>query len=322
VKGPLIPPRPPDKSKKMIKNRTAVMLVFTVLVFCVFAARLVQIQIIDTEKYRRQSERQLATPSPVKASRGEILDRYGRPLVVNRDGYNIVFDKAYISNENLNIIIDNLTKVLVKNGDEWRDRTPLAREGEAAFDESGSYKPKQMIRKLDLNEYATADDCVFAMTKKFGLEFFDETAARKIMGVRFTMLAEDFSLSLPYTFAENISEETRAYIKENSFNFAGVSVQNVPMRFASAPEIAPHIIGTTGPIYAEDWDELKEKGYLLSDYVGKSGIEKAFETYLRGENGKREIITDKNGKIVGKLVAATTMINNISLQTNNMPIFP
>lgn len=44
-----------------------------------------------------------------------------------------------------------------------------------------------------------------------------------------------------------------------------------------------------------------DKGYNMNDLVGKDGVEKAFEEYLHGNDGKRLITTDENGKITGEL---------------------
>ena len=48
----------------------------------------------------------------LKAPRGEILDCYGRQIAINRDGYNIIFNKAYIKDDINDIILQliNLSK--------------------------------------------------------------------------------------------------------------------------------------------------------------------------------------------------------------------
>ena len=64
-----------------------------------------------------------------------------------------------------------------------------------------------------------------------------------------------------------------------------------------------------GAIWQEEWrsDEstgyvgYADKGYNMNDLVGKDGVEKAFEEYLHGKDGKRLITTDENGKITGEL---------------------
>lgn len=58
--------------------------------------------------------------------------------------------------------------------------------------------------------------------------------------------------------------------------------QATPVREYVSGTIAPHLIGTLGPIYPEEYESLKDKGYQLNDILGKSGIEQAMESSLRG----------------------------------------
>lgn len=53
-------------------------------------ARLMQLQLVDGDSYLRRSAEFLTTTSTVSAARGEILDRYGRPMVTNRTGFSLV----------------------------------------------------------------------------------------------------------------------------------------------------------------------------------------------------------------------------------------
>lgn len=62
--------------------------------------------------------------------------------------------------------------------------------------------------------------------------------------------------------------------------------------------MAAHLIGQVGPIYAEEYEELKEKGYALNDKVGKGGIEAAMEDSLRGTTGTRTLVKDAKGNVL------------------------
>ena len=63
-----------------------------------------------------------------------------------------------------------------------------------------------------------------------------------------------------------------------------------------------HIIGEVGPIYAEEYATLKEKGYSMNDQVGKSGVELAMEDYLRGTDGTRILTFDEDGNVIDRCV--------------------
>lgn len=71
---------------------------------------------------------------------------------------------------------------------------------------------------------------------------------------------------------------------------------------------AAHVLGRLSPIYQEDWvgdpDNgivgYRDKGYSMDALVGESGVEKAFEEYLHGENGTKLITTTSDGQITGE----------------------
>ena len=75
-------------------------LVGILILACVI--RLFDLQVVKGETYRQQAEQRLVRAYPVKAPRGEIVDRYGSAFVENRMGYAIQFQKIEISDDALN----------------------------------------------------------------------------------------------------------------------------------------------------------------------------------------------------------------------------
>ena len=73
---------------KFAKRVTAI-IVAVGLCIVVAVFRLYNLQIVNGEEYLEKSERRLSRSYAVKAPRGEILDRYGRPLVTNRTSFTI-----------------------------------------------------------------------------------------------------------------------------------------------------------------------------------------------------------------------------------------
>ena len=66
----------------------------------------------------------------------------------------------------------------------------------------------------------------------------------------------------------------------------------------------PHIIGTVGKIYAEEWESTykNKDNYKMNDLVGKSGIELAYESTLKGVDGKMQIELTRTGSVVSTTV--------------------
>ena len=87
-----------------------------------------------------------------------------------------------------------------------------------------------------------------------------------------------------------------ATVKELSYQLAGLIEET--MRNYVSGTIAPHIIGTIGPIYAEECDE--RKGYQMGP---KSGVELAMESYLKRTDGIREISQNTKGNVVSDNVS-------------------
>ena len=269
------------------------------LVLILYTARVYSIQIINAHLYTNNVKGSASTRTAViKAPRGEILDCYGRQIAANRDGYNIVFNKAYVK-DNINDVILSLVNLLNENEVEYKDRLPL--EVQAPYDFKPDESTEKLIKTLGLADYATAENCFARLVERYELEKYTLEQQRSIMGVRYSMEIEDFSISYPYTFAEDIPTELMRQISESGFLLEGVSVDVVPFRYYPDTSLAVNLIGTVGPIYEEDWNEgenYKDRGYAFDDKVGKSGIEYYAEEQLRGIDGEMTYYLDKQGNII------------------------
>ena len=93
-------------------SRYYIVSVIVVFLTCVIFAKLFNLQVVNGVTYREQSERRLLKSHSVTATRGEITDRYGRPLVTSRMGFDLIAYKEYIEDENLNQLILDTIKIL------------------------------------------------------------------------------------------------------------------------------------------------------------------------------------------------------------------
>ena len=99
----------------------------------------------------------------------------------------------------------------------------------------------------------------------------------------------------PLLLKENITQEEYLMFEENKINFPGVFTDKTAIREYPDSSIFSHIIGYIGKIDKRDLNE--NQGYLMTDYVGKQGIEKSYEKYLRGKNGGVKMEVDSLGNI-------------------------
>jgi penicillin-binding protein 2 len=291
----------------LTKRRASALIIFLVLVFGGFSIRLFQIQIVDGEKYSELSSKSDNIEVPIQASRGEIVDRYLTPMAINRTSFSIVFDSAFFprgsSEEQQKIqndIILSLTNLLAQVDCKWNDTLPISKTKPYKFLDGRDSSIKNLKSKLNMADYATAEQCMNALVNDYQLADYTAEQQRTIAGVRYEMDIRQFSIKNPFTFSSDVTEEVYNTILENSPSYPGVNVQTTPVREYVSKNVGCHLIGTVGYIYAEEYAELKDKGYQLNDIVGKSGIEAAMESELRGINGVNTVTKDASGNVVEK----------------------
>lgn len=285
----------PFKKEKMPYVRILAVILATVVL--IYGVQIFSLQVIDSEGYGAAASGISKRTSVIKASRGEILDSSGRKIAVNRDGYDIVFNRAYINKDLLNETIKELIELSERYECQYIDKLPLSHGTPEFIKESGSSESK-LKKTLGVADYATAQNCFDRLVERYSLAAYDKEMQRKLMGVRYSMELASFSISSPYTFAEDIPEALMVVVSEAAYVLKGVTVEITPYREYPVTDLAPHIIGAIGPIYEEEWDKYKEKGYSYNDKVGKSGIEAYAEDYLHGIDGEITYKIDANGKIL------------------------
>ena len=80
--------------KKINSNRVWILFGIILTVCLIFGLVLIEIQIVHGQSYSELATKGAARSQSIQAARGEITDRYGRPLVQNKVGYNITLDRA------------------------------------------------------------------------------------------------------------------------------------------------------------------------------------------------------------------------------------
>ena len=128
-------------------------------------------------------------------------------------------------------------------------------------------------------------------------EHFSTEEARLVLGVQYELSLRKLANYDAYILAEDIDTPFISLLSDGSF--AGAKVTSSTVREYET-DFAAHILGTVGRIQAEDWEELKGKGYGMDDWIGRDGAEAAFEEYLKGTDGRRIVSTNSEGKITGE----------------------
>ena len=99
---------------------------------------LYDLQYVHGAEYLEQSRRKIAKTETVEASRGQILDRYGRVLVGNRASYNVSLDTSFMGEER-NAILLRLLEICREESVTWSDTLPVSRSAPYVFTAEGAY---------------------------------------------------------------------------------------------------------------------------------------------------------------------------------------
>ncbi|MGI8887247.1 MAG: penicillin-binding protein 2 [Gaiellaceae bacterium] len=105
----------------------------------------------------------------------------------------------------------------------------------------------------------------------------------------------------PITVKTSVGEEQVNYLYEHQAEFPGVEIAGIYLRNYEYNTLAAHILGHVAEISPEELKLLRREGYRAGDHIGKAGIEAAFDTYLRGDDGRAQIRVDSLGNQVSDL---------------------
>lgn len=283
--------------KKHKISRYYIVSVIVVLLTCVIFAKLFNLQVVNGVTYREQSERRLLKSYAVTATRGEITDRYGRPLVTSRMGFDLIAYKEYIEDENLNQLILDTINILEQYGASYYDTLPISENGDFIFDSPDYSAEAEFKADNDFDSTMSARQILDELIERYEIDSkYTAVEKRKIAGVRFEMELRTFNSSTPYTIATDVPMEVVSYIREQGTRFTGINVSVEPMRVNVNGTVASHILGRVGRIYKEEYDVLKHKGYGMNDILGKDGIEKIMEDYLKGTDGVQNVEQSLDGR--------------------------
>lgn len=126
---------------------------------------------------------------------------------------------------------------------------------------------------------------------------YSDSDARLILGVRYELKLRKLGANNnAYVLAQNVDVAFCSLISDGQFQGAKI-IRSSARQYATT--YAAHILGTVGGI-SDYTDELKAQGYKMNDTVGLTGVEAAFEQYLRGTDGKQMISVNSDGKITGE----------------------
>jgi len=298
------------------KFNTFILVIIVLVAMALGGLRLMKIQIVDGTDYLNQTKTPYISKQVINATRGEIVDINSKSIVENKVAFCVIIENAFFPPDNTkaNEILNKTVKILKEYNYDYIESIPISFEKPYTFKENREDDIEKLKALINLNVYATAENCIDKLIDDYDIsDKYTDEEIRIIAGIRYEMLLKNFSISNKFILAQDVSTDVITKIKEMGLELSGVDIAEEPIRSYTQVDIIPHEIGTVGPIYAEEYEELKYKGYALNDTVGKSGIEYAMEDYLRGRNGIREIATLNGTVVSSKITQNVTPGNTIKL---------
>jgi penicillin-binding protein 2 len=120
----------------------------------------------------------------------------------------------------------------------------------------------------------------------------------------------------PLILGSELSPSQMARLAESENDYPGVDFQAQPVRNYPYKAEGSHLFGYVGAITEDEYQVLRHQGYSPNDVIGKDGLEKQYDRYLRGRIGGQEIEVNASGALVKRLdtidpVPGNTLVTSI-----------
>lgn len=263
--------------------------------------QLFNLQIIHGEEYRETSNSRLTRESVVKAARGSIKDRTGIELVGTETGYSVEIYNTKVSDAELNESIKRFIEILESNEDKFVDNLPIEVEP-FKFKYEDENEQKEWKKTYDIDENASAEQAFNALKEEYEVTEEDNALARKIIAVRYEISRNGYSNTRSVVIARDISNTSAVQIREQNAKLAGMNVITEPVVSYTSGSLASHVLGFVGAINEEEYATRKDT-YRSDDIIGKDGIQKVFEEYLKGTDGIKQVDMNVDGAITNEYIS-------------------
>ncbi len=282
--------------------RVGVLILLIAVMSGIFGVRLYDVQVTQASQVDHTPSGSHTYRTRVTAARGEILDRNGKVLIGNRASYNLTLIYAIVfSAENPNENLRKLTNLCNELELEMTDHFPVTMKKPYTYttdeysstwnsyfktflDERGwdsDISAPQLIRRLKDTYHLPAD--------------WTEEETRRVISIRYELDLRRWTSLPTYVLLNDVDSVSLAAITE--LNIPGVNVETSTVRQYNTT-YAAHILGRIGLMNAEEYEIYKEKDYAMDAYVGKEGLEKAFEDDLHGTDGLRVTTISADGTVL------------------------
>lgn len=323
--------------KNFFTSRLFVLGVVVSLLFAVIIGRVFTLQIINGESYQDHFILKIQKDITIEAARGNIYDCNGNLLAYNELAYTLVVadNQTYNSTKEKNLALNaelaEVIQMLLDNHEEIYNTFGISYNatnntysynvsgtslknflvnvfGEKSYDDltynetfgfnEATATPEQVMDYLMHDKYHFGINQEPTEANPDPVQYSDEVAYYLVV-LRYALLENRYTRYVTSVVAKDISDKTVAYMNEHSDSLEGFYIEENTIRKYNYSEYFSNIIGYTGTISEEEYEQLskKDSSYTISDTIGRSGIEQYYESYLRGTNGEQSVYVDNVGRI-------------------------
>ena len=292
--------------KRLVSSsRLAAFALVVVLLIALCTGTLYKLQIIEGAAYYEESQNSLTSYPSVTAARGNILDRYGRVLVSNRECYNLkISDTRLFSDEveDPNTVILQMINLVEAAGETYTDDLPITLEPPFEYTNMTDIQRTLLdayLKAKGLDEDTTAVELMSYFRTRYEIaNSYTAEEMRKIASVRYAVNVRYEINTNSYIFVEDASIDLISDLMGVVGNV--VEVETSYVREYNT-QYAAHILGYVQAMSEEDMakyrPEDENSGYDYDTKVGRDGVEAAFEDWLHGTNGEARVKRTANGTV-------------------------
>lgn len=271
-----------NKGKPLVENRTG------------YSIRVQKIGLNDDELNR------------ILYSAAKLAAEYGAetessfPIVKDENGKSLTFDFTIEENGGTRPVEGvKYPKTTEKPDEKTSDAKETEDKTNAGDSEEKKAEKLEMWKKENkLTDFSSAEEILGFYEKKYAVSSeYDSDTALAITAIRYAMDKANFSEKNSYKLCRDVDMAVVQQIKEQYSDFPGIDVVIEPFRSFTKGTLAAHILGRTGRIYAEEYAEMKNDGYGINDMIGKDGLEKVLEKYLKGKDGYKSVEMSRGGGV-------------------------
>lgn len=276
--------------------------------FVALGGKLWNMQIAEGGSFQRVAEGNILRFERIRAPRGRITDRSGKPLAENRRVWSVRVIGSQLPTDTTERqhILDELARtlqlkqVLVLD----RSRVPVGTEA-AVVNAISKHMPVDTttllarLSRSDIKMQALKEDIPEDEAAALEAQFADIPGVHAVSALD-VALANHGASDQPMLVKKDVERELALEIAANTIYLPGVVVDDDELlRYYSGGPAFSHMLGYVGPISEEEYEaEQTPSGtpvYDPDDYVGRGGVEQALERHLRGAKGGRWIQVDSLG---------------------------